>query len=103
MKKVLIQDVISPHIPAFMRGFGEKAQAKELSTEVIIDELFRRGVGIERIFAQYYALEENATGRQWQYFGTGEEGQHGRPPITVGDAHLAGHDGKPEVNQDKPF
>lgn len=99
----MITDVFA--IPAFMRGKGQKYQAKELSTEVMMQELYNRGVTIEDLFGFYYTLEANATGLEWQNEGDGEEGQHGRPKVptklTVGDAQLA--HGLPKINHEQPF
>lgn len=64
--------------------------------------LWERGVTIEEIFGQYYAMEEMANARDDEIFGNDEEGQHGRPPLTVGDAQLAGF-GLPTVKHDQPF
>lgn len=64
--------------------------------------LWERGVTIEDIFGQYYAMEEMANARDDEIFGNDEEGQHGRPPLTVGDAQLAGF-GLPTVKHDQPF
>lgn len=60
------------------------------NTQELIVELFKRGVTIERIFGQYYELEAIADARHDEIFGNDEEGQHGRQPLTVGDALLAG-------------
>ena len=80
--------------PSYMRGFGQKQQAKRLSSEVMVEELFNRGVTIETIFGNFYALEAMADARHEEIFGSDEEGQHGaqagRKPLTVGDAQLAG-------------
>lgn len=65
-------------------------------TEDMITELFVRGVSIEQIFGQFYALEAMADARHDEIFGNDEEGQHGgspfgkHKPLTVGDALLAG-------------
>lgn len=56
------------------------------TTELLITELHDRGVSIETIFAQYYALEAIADAKHDEVFGDGEDGQHG---ITVNDALLA--------------
>ena len=105
MGKQLIQDIF--RVPAFMRGFGQKYQAKEVDTEVMIEELYNRGITIERIFGQYYALEEMAGAKSDEIWGNDEEGQHGdpnrfKPKLTVGDARLAGH-GLPKINHEQPF
>lgn len=68
----------------------------------MIKILWERGVTIEQIFGQYYAMEEMASARDDEIFGNDEEGQHGRPVLTVGDARLAGF-GTPEVKHDQPF
>ncbi len=68
----------------------------------MIATLYKRGVTIEQIFGQYYAMEEMANARDDEIFGNDEEGQHGRPVLTVGDARLAGF-GTPEVKHDQPF
>lgn len=66
------------------------AKQRQLTDDQMIQELWERGVGIERIFGVFYALEEMASHRSDLSFGNDEEGQHGRQPLTVGDAHLAG-------------
>ena len=83
-----IWDVTPPQHPT---------QPKTASTEVMITELFVRGVSIEQIFAQFYALEAQADAWHDEIFGNDEEGQHGDPnrfgkhkPLTVGDALLVG-------------
>lgn len=92
----LIQDITPVETPAYLRGYGQKTQAKRLTTEVMVEELFHRGVTIEDIFGQFYAMEAMADARHDEIFGNDEEGQHGDPnrfkpkPLTVGDAELAG-------------
>lgn len=56
----------------------------------LIATLYIRGVTIEDIFGRYYELEAQADARADEIFGNDEEGQHGRKPLTVGDAQLAG-------------
>lgn len=88
---VLIQDIkpLPRHVPAYLRGYGKQGRvARRLRTDVIISELYRRGVTIEDIFGQYYAIEEMASAADDEIFGNDEEGQHGRQPLTVGDALL---------------
>lgn len=77
----MIRDIFT--IPAFMRGYGQKHQAKELETHVLIGELFNRGVTEAEYAGQCYAIQAQADGRDWQYNGTGEEGQHGKPKEEV--------------------
>lgn len=61
------------------------------NTDRLITVLFIRGVSIERIFHQFYALEAQADARADEIFGNDEDGQHGeRPRLTVGDALLVG-------------
>ena len=59
-------------------------------TQALIVELFKRGVTIKQIFGQYYELEAIADERHDEIFGNDEEGQHGKQPLTIGDALLAG-------------
>lgn len=75
---------------------------RQATTEELITELFNRGTSIETIFGQFYALEEMASNRDDELFGNDEEGRHGRAPLTVGDARLAGF-GTPVVNYKQPF
>ena len=75
-----IQDVVPP----------KKKHLKNFQTETLIEELWDRGVDIQRIFGQFYALEEMANHRSDLVFGNDEDGQHGIPPLTVGDVELAG-------------
>lgn len=92
----LIHDVT----PSYLKGYGRHGRlAKKLRTDVMVSELYRRGVTIEEIFRQYYALEEMASARDDTIFGNDEDGQHGRPPLTVADAELAGFTRLP----DKPL
>lgn len=62
----------------------------------LIEALWHHGVTIERIFGVFYALEEMANHRSDMVFGNDEEGQHGRKPLTVGDAELAGFASLPQ-------
>lgn len=96
----LIHDVYES--PAYARGYGKKTILKELTDEQLIDELYKRGVTIERVFAQFFAEEEMGNAKSDELWGNDEEGQHGRPPLTVGDANLAGH-GLPKINHEQPF
>jgi len=50
----MIQDVVPS--PAYVRGYGKTALLKELTNEQLVDELHKRGVGIDRVFAQFYAI-----------------------------------------------
>lgn len=86
----LIQDVTPViDVPAYQRGFGQARQAKRLRSEVLITELWERGVTIETIFGNFYALEEMAGARDDEIFGNDEEGLHGaQAGLTVGDALL---------------
>lgn len=80
----LIQDVT----PAYVRGYGTQARlARRMKAEVLVSELYRRGVRMTDIFGQYYALEEQAGARDDDIFGNDEDGQHGAQ-LTVGDALL---------------
>ncbi len=96
----MIQDVVPS--PAYVRGYGKTALLKELTNEQLVDELHKRGVGIDRVFAQFYAIEAMSTGKDWEINGDGEEGQHGRP-LTVGDVELAGLAELPETPNPRPF
>lgn len=93
----LIQDVVA--VPK---------QRLPYKTELMVTELYERGVGIQDIFGMFYALEEMASAHDDDIFGSSEEGLHGRAvakprkPFTVGDAQLAGGIApKPGVRQ--PF
>lgn len=62
---------------------------------MLISELYHRGISVEDIFGQYYAMQAIADARDDEIFGNDEEGQHGDPnrfkkqkPLTVGDAQL---------------
>lgn len=74
-----IKDIFT--IPAFMRGYGQKYQAKELDTIVLVEELMRRGVTEVELAGMCFAIQAQADGRDWQYNGTGEEGQHGKKAV----------------------
>ena len=63
----------------------------------LIVALWRHGVTIERIFGTFYALEAMADARSDEIFGNDEEGQHGRPRLTVGDALLVTPEPAPKV------
>lgn len=89
----LIQDIIPFKKQSFdVNDIPEKVfqevEASRLPTGVMVEELFNRGVSIEDIFGIYYALEEMGNARSDEIFGNDEEGQHGRPKLTVGDALL---------------
>lgn len=60
-----------------------------VETEAMVTELYMRGVSIQQVFGQYYALEEMGNAHSDQIFGNDEEGQHGRLTLTVEDALLA--------------
>lgn len=101
----LIQDIkpLTRNVPSYLRGYGTQGRvAKRLRTDVLISELYRRGVSIEDIFGQFYALEEMASARDDEIFGNDEEGQHGRQPLTVGDAQLA-FGSQQTINYNQPF
>lgn len=98
----LIQDVLPYQSPAYMRGYGKLAILADLTHEELIDELYKRGVTVEQVFAQFYATEAMATGKDWEINGNGEEGQHGSP-LTVGDVELAGLATLPETPDPRPF
>lgn len=101
----LIQDIkpLPQSVPSYLRGYGTQGRvAKRLRSDVLISELYRRGVSIEDIFGQFYALEEMASARDDEIFGNDEEGQHGRPPLTVGDARLAFGE-QQTINYNQPF
>lgn len=86
----LIQDV-KPYVnklPAYMRGYGMGKKLKHFRTDMLIAELYHRGISVEDIFGQYYAMEAIRDARDDEIFGNDEEGQHGRPVLTVGDAQL---------------
>lgn len=100
----LIQDVrpLPGHVPAYLRGYGRQGRvARRIKTDVIISELYRRGVTIEEIFGRYYAITAMVDAKDDEIYGNDEEGQHGRK-LTVGDARLAGY-GLPKINHDQPF
>lgn len=85
----LIQDVIPVNnLPAYLRGYGSRS-LRRCRTDKLIAELHHRGITIEDIFGQYYAMEAIADARDDEIFGNDEEGQHGAV-LTVGDVHLAG-------------
>lgn len=65
--------------------------------DLFIKALWRHGVTIERIFGAYYALEAMADAHSDAIFGNDEEGQHGRPRLTVGDALLVTPEPAPKV------
>lgn len=67
----------------------QKYEASKLSTDVMLQELYSRGISIADIFGVYYELEAIADARDDALFGNDEEGQHGAQ-LTVGDAELAG-------------
>lgn len=77
---------------------------KNISTEVMIATLYIRGVTIEDIFGKYYTFEEMGGAVDDEIFGNDEEGQHGRPRLTVGDAQLAGLASLPDTPSERqPF
>lgn len=106
----LIQDIKEPYKPEMppesVMRLARRNEAThyitKVDTDLLVQELFNRGTSIEDIFGQYYAMEEMANARDDEIFGNDEEGQHGRPVLTVGDARLAGF-GTPEVKHDQPF
>lgn len=61
---------------------------KRVRTDMLIAELHQRGITVEDIFGQYYAMEAIADTKDDEIFGNDEEGQHGRQSLTVGDALL---------------
>lgn len=79
------------NLPAYLRGYGSK-KLHTVRTDKLIAELHNRGVTVEDVFGQYYAMEAIADARDDEIFGNDEEGQHGDPnrfkPLTVGDALL---------------
>lgn len=105
----LIQDVTPANqLPAYLRGYGCGKLLKRARTDMLISELHYRGISIEDIFGQYYAMEAIADARDDEIFGNDEEGQHGDPnrfkPLTVGDAELAGLTVLPAVPTERqPF
>lgn len=97
----LIEDIR----PAYQRGYGKHARkVSRIKTEILVSELYNRGVNITDIFGMYYAMEEMAGHRDDEIFGSSEEGQHGKavPKLTVGDAQLAG-DISPRPGVRQPF
>jgi|DEB0MinimDraft_3_1074331.scaffolds.fasta_scaffold560440_1 hypothetical protein len=52
---------------------------KDYSTEQLVEELVSRGLSEEELQGALFAVESQATGKDWQHNGTGEEGQHGKP------------------------
>lgn len=67
-----------------------------VETEAIITELYCRGVTIQDIFAQYYAMEEMGNALNDQIFGSDEAGLHGNQVMTVADAQLITPEPKPK-------
>lgn len=63
---------------------------ESISTDEVIHLLWKRGVGIERIFGQFYEMEEMAS-------------HQGREPMTVADAELAGVLEAQQPLDDRPF
>lgn len=76
-------------VPSYLRGYGQRSKARSLKTEVMVGELYRRGVTIEDIFGMYYSIEANSEAKDEEIFGNDEDGQHGRV-LKVGDVELAG-------------
>lgn len=102
---MLIQDVrpLPGNVPAYLRGYGKQGRvARRIKTDVLISELYRRGITIEQVFGQYYAITAMVDAKDDEIYGNDEEGQHGRPPLTVGDARLAGY-GLPKINYKQPL
>ena len=70
----------------------DTVEATKLPTAVMIYALWERGVDIQQIFGQYYALEAAAAAA----------GNTSQAPLTVSDAELVGLTGTDQPN-DKPF
>lgn len=93
----LIQDVKPPYRPKplppeTLRTINRTTDANYIEhtdTDILITELHDRGVSIQDVFAQYYAMEAAEDAHSDELFGNDEQGQHGKP-LTVGDAELAG-------------
>lgn len=88
----LIQDVIAP--PNSERLFKAQRQAdinyiKHVEAELLVTEVYSRGISVHDVFGMFYALEAMAYHRDDLIFGSSEAGQHGKQ-LTVGDAELAG-------------
>lgn len=96
MGQQLIQDVVPVYdVPSYLRGYGKQGRmVQKISMDVLISELYHRGISIEDIFGIYYALDEMYSHRdeEWQ----------GRATLTVGDARAAGH-GAPQIDYKQPF
>lgn len=77
--------------PSYLRGYGARGKAlRGARSDVLITELYRRGVTIEDVFSIFYSLEQMELARLDEMFGNDEEGQHGRQPLTVADVELVG-------------
>ena len=76
-------------VPTYQRKYGCEHMFT-MTTGKIVAALHKRGVTIEDIFGIYYAIEAQADARDDEIFGNDEEGQHGKPLLTVGDVELAG-------------
>lgn len=96
MGQQLIQDVVPVYdVPSYLRGYGKQGRmVQKISMDVLVSELYHRGVSIEDIFGIYYALDEMYSHR--------DEDWDGRASLTVGDAELAGV-AKPKIKYNQPF
>jgi len=91
-------------LPAYLRGYGKSKLLRKARTDTLVAELYRRGVTIQDIFGVFYALEQMEGARLDELFGNDEEGEHGRQPLTVEDAELAGFASLPvEPSNRQPF
>ena len=64
-KRKLIQDVfrdtsLSDSELSEIKLLSDTSDAMKLSTDILIDELYSRGVSIKQIFARYYELDAHA-------------------------------------------
>lgn len=92
----LIQDVVPVYdVPSYLKGYGKQGRmVRKISMDVLVSELYHRGVKIEDIFGLYYALDEMYSHR--------DDEQSGRAVLTVGDAERVGF-AQPKVNYNQPF
>ena len=85
----LIQDVTPPTAAQLQAQTQIHANyVLHVDTDILVTELWARGVTTEQIFGMYYALQAMSDAHSDQAFGSDEAGQHGAAPLTVGDALL---------------
>lgn len=87
-----IQDVVSPATKKAM-----------LTSDEMIAILYMRGITVPYIFGKFFEYEAHEAAHSDEVFGSSEEGQHGRAPLTVGDAKLAGADVPDQPLPRQPF